>query len=118
VNTREIGDKLEKKVIEDLNTVKGKQENLGFRPTANSGAKWSDGDIVHQDYVVECKVKSAKKGFSAPASELNKLIEVADKTFKDWIYVQEIHNGRKMVLMDYEAFIEITEEHRKRYLKE
>ena len=117
MNTRDIGDQLEEKVIESLNTVNGKLEDLGFKPTANSGAKWSDGDITHPDYVIECKVKSTQKGFSAPNAELKKVKEIADKTLKDWIYVQEVSEGRTMVLMDYEAFMEITEEHRKGFLR-
>lgn len=118
MNTRKIGDALEDDVLEDLNTVNGKKNKLGFTTTANSGAKWSDGDLTHPDYVIECKVKSTQKGFSAPNAELKKVKEIADKTLKDWIYVQEISNGRRMVLMDYEAFMEITEEHRRGFIKD
>jgi len=117
MNTRKIGDALEDDVLKSLNTVSGKKHKLGFTTTANSGAKWSDGDLTHPDYVIECKVKSTQKGFSAPSGEIKKVKEIADKTLKDWIYVQEISEGRRMVLMDYEAFMEITEAHRKEFLK-
>lgn len=110
-SSREVGDELEKKVLRDLNQA-GESTFESFKPTAGSGSKWQDADIRHNKLVVECKVKNSVKGFSAPTSELNKLIKEAEKQFKDWLYIEQNADGRVMVLMDFNAFLEISEDWR------
>ena len=105
-STREIGDEFEEEIIRLLNEHSPENE---WDSTAGSGSKWQDGDIRHQDYVGECKVKSNVRGFTAPASELNKLISEADKQFKDWLYFERNGDGRTMVLMDMNTFLELYE---------
>lgn len=99
-SSREVGDKLERDVLDTLGE--------GFKMTAGSGSKFQDGDLRHNELVVECKVKGNCKGFTAPASELNKLIAEADKQLKDWLYVEQNAHGRQMVLCDLEAFERMT----------
>jgi hypothetical protein len=106
-NTRDIGDELEKLALDRLGPA--------FRTTAGSGSVWKDGDLRHQAVVVECKVKNSTEGFTAPLSELKKLKELAVQQGKDWLYIEENKNGNIMILLDFEAFIEMTEEWRQKY---
>lgn len=104
-NSRKVGDDLEDKVVERLGP--------GFSKTAGSGSVFKNGDIAHHRLVTECKVKNNTKGFSAPASELKKLIKEADKQSKDWLYIQQSGLGKTMVLCDLNTFLEMTELWRK-----
>jgi len=100
-NKRKIGDKLEDRVLKALGSA--------FTKTGNSGATYKDGDIRHRKLVVECKVKSATKGFSAPASQLKKLQKTAELQGKDWLYIAENGEGKIMVLCDLNTFIEVAD---------
>ena len=98
---REIGDEFEEYVLKHL----GK----GFSKTANSGAKFGDADIKHRKLIVECKVKSETPGMVAPIAELRKLWKEADKQGKDWLYIVKNKDNKVMVLLDFQAFIELSE---------
>lgn len=109
MSTRKTGDELEKEILEHLNSVRGQRDSdCGFRLCANSGAKWSDGDIRHQQLVIECKVKNTSKGMTVPIAELTKLKQLADTQCKDWVYVQKNATGT-YVSMDLDTFLELTE---------
>lgn len=110
MNKREIGDSLEDYVLSKLGS--------GFTGTANSGAKWQDGDIRHPRLVVECKVKGDTEGFTSPKSELKKLWSLADKHGKDWLYIERNKTNKVMVLMDFDSFLEMTEVYRQKFEKE
>ena len=105
-STREVGDEFENDLLSRLGP--------GFRMTAGSGSKWRDGDLSHRAVVLEAKVKNSTEGFSAPLRELNKLWDRAEMEGKDWIYAQKNSTGRKMLLIDLEFFLEISEEWRAR----
>ena len=106
-NKRAIGDKLENYILDLLSPIDPR-----FKKTANSGAKFSDGDIGHPFFVGECKVKSSA-GFSSPLTELKKLKKISNLQGKDWLYFQQNINKEIMVLMDFNTFLEIYEKMRK-----
>jgi len=107
LSTSDVGSQFEKEILKRLGPA--------FSLTSGSGCKWRDGDLRHQAVVVECKVKNSTEGFSAPLRELNKLHSTAELQGKDWLYIQKNSSGKVMVLLDLEAFIEMTEEWRKKY---
>jgi hypothetical protein len=104
MSNRDIGDELENKVISKLGE--------GFHRTGNSGATFKDGDIRNRRLVIECKVKNNTEGFSSPKSELKKLWKEANKQGKDWLYIEQNGDGKVMVLMDFDTFLEMTEHYR------
>jgi len=101
---RDIGDALEARVLAKLGP--------GFHSTGNSGATYQDGDIRHRRLVIECKVKNSTKGFAAPIKELKHLWKQADLQGKDWLYIEKNADGKTMVLMDFDTFLEMTYEWR------
>jgi len=109
MNKRKIGDSLEDYVLSKLGS--------GFNRTANSGAKFQDGDIRHPRLVVECKVKGSTSGFTAPKSELKKLWKLADKHGKDWLYIERNVDNKHMVLLSLDMFLEMTETYRQKFDK-
>lgn len=105
INKRAIGDSLEDLVIKKLGS--------SFHKTGNSGATFQDGDIRNRKLCIECKVK-ATPGFSSPTKELKKLWKLSKDQCKDWLYIEKNGDGKIMVLMEFNTFLEIGEE----YLKE
>lgn len=111
-NQRKIGDKLEKKVQTFLS------RDLGFGPTANSGAKWQDGDLRHSLYVVEIKVKNKTGGAIIDGRDLSKLKREAQKQLKEWIYVCENQKGDLVAMVPLAVLSELiydSREHNKPY---
>lgn len=100
-NKRKIGETLENRVLKALGP--------SFHKTGNSGATFKDGDIRHRKLCIECKVKGGTKGFTAPLKELQKLWKLSEDQGKDWLYIEENANGKTMVLMDFNAFVEYSE---------
>lgn len=108
-NQRKIGDKLEKKVQNFLS------KDLGFEQTANSGAKWKDGDLRHTAYVVEIKVKNNTGGASIATAELSKLKKEATKQNKDWIFVCENVKGDLVAMVPLATLSELIHDSRELY---
>lgn len=106
---RAIGDVLENWILKLLGP--------GFHKTGNSGATFSDGDIRHPRLVIECKVKHTTEKFVAPTKDLRKLKKLAVKQGKDWIYIEENSLGEVQVLMDFNTFLELSDEWRKQHSK-
>lgn len=100
-NQRKIGDKLEKRVQTFLS------KDLGFEQTANSGAKWQDGDLRHTRYVVEIKVKNNTGGASIAQKDLSKLKRESTKQGKEWIYVCENVNGDLVAMLPLATLSEL-----------
>lgn len=105
-NQRKIGDKLEKKVQTFLT------RELGFEQTANSGAKWQDGDLRHNFYVVEIKVKNNTGGASIAQKDLSKLKREAKRQGKMWIYVCENVNGDLVSMVPLDTLSELLHDSR------
>lgn len=103
MTTRKIGDEFEKDVMKWLSMISDK-----FHYTGNSGATFSDGDIRHVDYVGECKVKSSSSGCTIPGKELKKLIKLADKQLKEWLFFVQNKEGKIMVTMEIGTFVSIA----------
>jgi hypothetical protein len=100
-NKRKTGDQTENRVF-------GKVKHLGFRKTANSGARFGDHDMSHPDWVTEIKKKSTE-GASVAKSELSKLKAEAEKQGKDWLFICENQKGNQVAMTDLDAFIAILE---------
>jgi len=109
-NKRKIGDDLEDRVLKKLGP--------GFTLNGNSGATFSNGDIRHRNLVVECKVKNSTEGFTSPLAELKKLWALAKKECKDWLYIEQNQDNKIMVLVEFDAFLEMTEDWRKKQVTE
>ena len=85
--TREAGDEFEDYISYLLNIKK----------TTNSGAKYDNGDLSNKDLIIECKVKS-KDGFQPCGKEIQKVINQANKHFKEWLYIQKTNKETYVVL--------------------
>jgi len=100
-NKRQIGDIFEKIVLKKL----GK----GFYKTAGSGSVWKDGDIKHSSLVIECKVKNTSSSFSITKKEMDHLLKQADLQGKDWLFIEKNSDGRILVLLELDTFLETAE---------
>ena len=96
---RHKGDKLEKKILADLESL----NITRFRRTANSGARMDDGDIVNKDWILECKVKSSTIS-CVTQKEYKKLLKQAENIGKDWAFVLENKFGHNVVLLSWDSF--------------
>ena len=103
-NKRELGDKLENLILDLL-----KEINKNFSKTANSGAKWSDGDIKHPLYVIEIKKKASSGGFSFPKKDYTKLVKISEKTLREWIYISSNNKEELVACIDFNFLLELLE---------
>lgn len=98
MNTRDLGDKLEK----DLENL------LGMRRTAKSGAHWDNADLSSRSLLIEAKVKNTAKWLQPSRAEIIKLIKQAKAVGKEWAYVQRNSAG-DFVVLDLNFFAELIE---------
>jgi hypothetical protein len=83
--------------------------DLGFKKTANSGARFGDADFSHKYYVTEAKCKYNTLGASIDKRSLAKLTKEAKKQGKDWLYVCENGNGQLVAMMDFDVLIALLD---------
>ena len=103
-SSRAVRDRFEKKILKHL-------RHYGFSPTAGSGSVWQDGDLIHEDFVAECKVKGNTKGFSVSPKEIEHVKKQAEKIARDWLIFEQNAHNEVMVLMDLNTFEMIFDEY-------
>lgn len=96
-NSRKIGDEFEEEVA----------NKLGLRTNAKSGGHWDNADLSSKNVLIECKVKSVPFLRSNKA-EIQKVINQANKHYKDWVYIQKTDGGT-FVVCSLDFFVEATE---------
>ena len=101
-STRYFSTKQEKRVAKDL----------GGKRTPNSGATpWQKGDILLQNWLLECKTAmTEKQTFSVPKKWLKALPEEAFSAGKDhWALVFDYGDGNEYYIIDKKTFKQVVE---------
>ena len=94
--SREKGDRLETYV----------SKSLSINKTTNSGAKFGNADLADKNIVIECKYKSLPH-FRPDKKELGKVIEIAEKSLREWAYIQQTKDDKIYTVIDFEFFSEL-----------
>jgi len=105
-NSRAVGDKLEKYVTSSLNAIDHIDQDK-FKQTPGSGSVFSDGDITNPYWVIECKVRNTQKSFGAPGSDIKRLRDLANMHGREWAYIVQNSEGKRVAVIDFELFVEL-----------
>jgi len=104
-NTREVGDKLEDRVLADLEPlIPG-----GARMTSNSGARNSDGDLETAYYQICCKRKLTLENPSVSKKEWADIKRAADRRGREPVCIRENRKGELFAIVHYEEFIRLID---------
>lgn len=100
---REKGDVLED-LVKEIWPTEGKE---WINKEANSGAKYSENDLISSNYSIECKRKTYSKSLNITKKEINQCINRSVRRNKSPLWVSETDNDRVFVTMQFVDFINL-----------
>ena len=100
---REKGDVLED-LVKEIWPTEGKE---WINKEANSGAKYSENDLISSNYSIECKRKTYSKSLNITKKEINQCINRSVRRNKSPLWVSETDNARVFVTMQFVDFINL-----------
>jgi hypothetical protein len=101
MNTRKIGNELEKYVVSNLKDIWP-----SARLTSNSGAVFGDGDIHCPIYYIDCK-NTSRSAHTVTSSDWKKIKKQAINSCKEPVAIVKNVNGEITVTISFDSFIEL-----------